>query len=67
MGRKSTKGKEKFETTERPKRSKAKHVAGVITTAIVGAFYIIGYHPATRQPHIELLNASGEMIDPKLK
>ena len=50
-----------METTEKPKRSKAKYIA------IVGAFYIIGYHPATRQPHIELLNASGEITDSKIK
>jgi len=66
-GRKITKKKEKLETTEKPKRSKAKRIAGVIITAIVGAFYIIGYHPATRQPHIELSNASGEITDSKIK
>ena len=59
--REQKKNKEKFETTEKPKRSKAKHIA------IVDAFYIIGYHPATRQPHIELLNASGEITDSKIK
>jgi len=30
-----------LETTEKPKRSKAKHIARVITTAIVGA---LSYH-----------------------
>jgi hypothetical protein len=68
-GRKRTKkgNKEKFETTEKPKRSKAKYIAGVIIVAIVGRFCIIGYHLATRQPHIELLNASGELTDSKIK
>jgi len=56
-----------LETTEKPKRSKAKHIAGVIIVAIVGVFCIIGYHLATPQPYIELLNASGEITDSKIK
>ena len=56
-----------METTEKPKRSKAKHIAGVIIVAIVGVFCIIGYHLATPQPYIELLNASGEITDSKIK
>jgi hypothetical protein len=59
--------KEKSETTEKPKRSKVKYIAGVIIIAIVGAFCIIGYHLATRQPPIELLNASEEITDSKIK
>jgi len=67
-GKRTKKGnKEKFETTEKPKRSKAKYIAGVIIVAIVGRFCIIGYHLATRQPHIELLNASGQITDSKIK
>ena len=67
-GRKRTKPKkEKSEITEKPKRSKAKCIASVIITAIVDAFCIIGYHLATRQPHIELLDASGEITDSKIK
>jgi len=56
-----------LETTEKPKRSKAKHITGVIIIAIVDAFCIIGYNLATRQPHIELLNASREITDSKTK
>jgi len=56
-----------LETTEKPKRSKVKYIAGVNITAIVGAFCIISYHLATRQPHIELLNASGQITDSKIE
>jgi len=59
--------KEKFETTEKPKRSKAKYIAGVIITAIVGAFCIISYHLTTRQPHIELLDGVKRLQNPKTK
>lgn len=56
-----------MEITEKPKRSKAKYIAGFIIVAIVGAFCIIGYHLATRQPHIELLDVSGEITYSKIK